>query len=192
MAGGGQQDPLTVITSTDPIFAYVDLDEQSVLYYLDLINTGKFKSVRERRIPIEVGLKDGEDYPHKGELEFAGTELNPSTGSLTLRGELPNPAPFKFTPGMFVRVRLPGAEVPNAILISDAAIVIDQNKRKVFVVGADNKVSAREVQVGPLSEGMRVIRSGLKPDERVIIRGLQRVQDGVTVEAQTAEMTTAK
>jgi RND family efflux transporter MFP subunit len=192
LAGASQKDPLTVIVSTDPIYAYVDLDEQSVLYYLDLINTGKFQSVRERRIPIEVGLKDGADYPYKGELEFAGTELNPSTGSLTLRGEVPNPAPWKFTPGMFVRVRLPGAVVPNSILISDVAIVQDQNKRIVYVVGADNKVATREVQIGPISEGLRVIRSGLTPEDRVIIRGLQRVQDGVTVEAQTAEMLPTK
>jgi RND family efflux transporter MFP subunit len=188
MAGSAQKDPLTVITSTDPIYGYFDLDEQSVLYYLDLINTGKFQSVRERRIPIEVGLKDGEGYPHKGELEFASSELNPSTGTLTLRAELPNPAPYKFTPGMFVRARLPGANVENAVMILDAAISIDQKGRKVFVVNAENKVSVREITIGPISDGLRIVKTGLKGDERVIIKGLQRVQDGAMVEPVAGEM----
>jgi len=173
---------LTVLTSTDPIFAYFEIDEGTVLYYLKLISEGRFESVHDRRIPFEFQLKGDEDYPYKGELEFAGTELNAGTGTLTLRGEIKNPAPYKFVSGMFVKARLPGASVKDAILIPDSAAIVDQDKRIVFVVAEGNRIQARPVKLGPLSEGLRVVLEGLKPEETIVVRGLQRVSDGAIVE----------
>jgi len=138
--------------------------------------------VHDRRIPFEFQLKGDEDYPYKGELEFAGTELNAGTGTLTLRGEIKNPAPYKFVSGMFVKARLPGASVKDAILIPDSAAIVDQDKRIVFVVAEGNRIQARPVKLGPLSEGLRVVLEGLKPEETIVVRGLQRVSDGAIVE----------
>ena len=178
---------LTIINKTDPIYAYFDIDEQTVLYYSELINAGKFTSVREKNVPMEFRLKDTKDadgYPYKGELDFAATELNAATGSLTVRAVIPNPKPYKFSAGLFVRARLPGAKVENAILVPDSAVVVDGAGKIVYTLDADNKVVVNSVKTGPLTEGLRVIVSGLKPTDRVVIRGVQRVQAGVPVEPE--------
>ena len=188
VATGGTGSVLTVLTTVDPVYAYFDLDEQTVLYYLDLINAGKFQSVRERRIPIEIQLKGQQGYPYKGELDFASNEVSPTTGSLTIRAVVPNPAPHKFTPGLFVRARLPGANVEGAVLIPESAVITDQERKVVYVVTPGNKISTRAVKLGPRSEGLRVVLDGVKPGERVVIRGMQRVQDGVPVEAETGKI----
>ena len=187
-AGGGQASVLTVLDTTDPIYAYFEIDEQTVLYYIGLINAGKFESVRDRKIPVEIALKGQKGYPYKGELNFAAPELSPTTGSLTIRAVVPNPKPHKFTPGLFVRARLPGAKVPDAVLIPESAIAVDQERKVVYVVNPDNRVSTRVVKLGPRSEGLRVILDGVKKGERVIIRGMQRVQDGVPVDPEPGEI----
>ena len=188
VAAAGSGSVLTVLTTVDPIYAYFDLDEQTVLYYLDLINAGKFESVRDRRIPIEIQLKGQQGYPYKGELDFASNEISPTTGSLTIRAVVPNPPPHKFTPGLFVRARLPGAKVPDAVLIPESAVSTDQERKVVYVVTPENRVSTRPVKLGPRSEGLRVVLDGVKAGERVIIRGMQRVQDGIPVEVEPGEI----
>lgn len=194
LVSGGTAAPtlLTIINKTDPIYAYFDLDEQTVLYYVGLINAGKFTSVREKNVPIEFRLKDTKDadgYPYRGELDFAASELNAATGSLTVRAVIPNPKPYKFSPGLFVRARLPGAKVENAILIPDAAVVVDGAGKIVYTLDADNKVVVNPVKTGPLTDGLRVVVSGLKPTDRVVIRGVQRVQAGVPVEPEQGKIT---
>ena len=193
LVSGGTAAPtlLTIINKTDPIYAYFDIDEQTVLYYSELINAGKFTSVREKNVPMEFRLKDTKDadgYPYKGELDFAATELNAATGSLTVRAVIPNPKPYKFSAGLFVRARLPGAKVENAILVPDAAVVVDGAGKIVYTLDADNKVVVNSVKTGPLTEGLRVIVSGLKPTDRVVIRGVQRVQAGVPVEPEQGKI----
>ena len=189
LVSGGTAAPtlLTVLVSADPIYAYFDLDEQTVLYYRDLIKAGKFTSVREKDVPIEFRLKDtdykvDEGYPFKGSLDFVSSELNPATGSLTIRATVANPKPHKFTPGLFVRARLPGAKVEGAILVPDAAVFPDGAGKVVYTVTADDKIAKKVVTTGPLSEGLRVVVTGLTPTDRVVINGGQRVQDGVPVE----------
>ena len=190
LVSGGTMAPtvLTVLVSTDPIYAYFDVDEETVLYYADLIKTNKFTSIKVKALPIEFRLKDtdlavAEGYPFQGSLDFASSELNAATGSLTIRATIANPKPYKFTPGLFVRARIAGAKVENAILIPDAAVFVDGAGKVVYTVNAENKVVRKSVETGPLTEGLRVVVKGLGPTDRVVINGGQRVQDGVPVEA---------
>ena len=190
LVSGGTAAPtvLTVLVSTDPIYAYFDVDEETVLYYADLIKTNKFTSIKVKPVPIEFRLKDtdlkvAEGYPFTGSLDFVSSELNAATGSLTIRATIANPVPYKFTPGLFVRARLPGLRVENAILVPDAAVFTDGAGKIVYTVNAENKIARKAVETGPLTEGLRVIVKGLEPTDRVVINGGQRVQDGVPVEA---------
>jgi len=195
LVSGGTAAPtlLTVLVSTDPVYAYFDVDEETVLYYADLIKRNKFTSIKVKALPIEFRLKDtdpkvAEGYPFQGSLDFASTELNPATGSLTIRATVPNPKPYKFTPGLFVRARLPGAVLDNAVLIPDAAVFTDGAGKVVYTVTAEDKVAKKVVTTGPLSEGLRVVVTGLAPTDRVVINGGQRVQDGVPVEVIPGEI----
>ncbi len=190
LVSGGTAAPtvLTVLVSTDPIYAYFDVDEETVLYYADLIKTNKFTSIKVKPVPIEFRLKDtdlkvAEGYPFTGSLDFASSELNAATGSLTIRATIANPVPYKFTPGLFVRARLPGLRVENAILVPDAAVFTDGAGKIVYTVTAENKIARKAVETGPLTEGLRVVVKGLEATDRVVINGGQRVQDGVPVEA---------
>jgi len=195
LVSGGTAAPtlLTVVVSTDPIYAYFDVDEETVLYYADLIKSNKFTSIKVKALPIEFRLKDtdpkvAEGYPFQGSLDFASSELNPATGSLTIRATIANPKPYKFTPGLFVRARISGAKVENAILVPDAAVFADGAGKVVYTVNADNKIAKKTVTTGPLSEGLRVVATGLTPTDRVVINGGQRVQDGVPVEVVPGEI----
>ena len=189
-AGSTQASPLTLLVSLDPIYAYFDVDEQTDGYYRDLINAGRFKSLEQAAIPIELELKGQTGYPYKtgAVLDFAGVELNPTTGSRQIRATVKNPLPRKFIPGLFVKARVPGLVTPDAVLVPETAVAVDQDQKVVYVVGPDNKVNVRQVKLGLLSDGLRVITAGVKPGEKVVIRGLQRVQDGVVVEPEPGEI----
>jgi len=198
LVSGGTVAPtlLTVLVSTDPIYAYFDVDEETVLYYADLIKANKFTSIKVKPLPIEFRLKDtdpkaADGYPFKGSLDFASSELNAATGSLTIRATIANPVPYKFTPGLFVRARLPGAVVENAILIPDAAIFADGAGKVVYTVTAENRVAKKIVTTGPISAELRVVLTGLTPADRVVINGGQRVQDGAPVEPIAGEIKAA-
>jgi RND family efflux transporter MFP subunit len=198
LVSGGTMAPtvLTVLITADPIYAYFDLDEETVLYYRGLINAGKFKSVQEEKLPIEFRLKNEKEYPNKGQLDFASKEINPLTGTLSLRATIPNPAikpgVYKFAPGMFVRARIPGAVVEDAVLVPDSAIVVYQDYKVIYTIDAQNKAVRNKVVPGPLTEGLRVIASGIRPTDRVVINGLQSVQDGVLVEPVPGEIVPVK
>ena len=187
--GTSQGTVLTTIVSTDPIHAYFDVDEQTVLFYRRLIREKKFKSAQDGGIPAEIQLKGEAGYPHKGMLDFISNRLNPGTGSLQVRGTFANPGPpWLMAPGMFVRGRIPLATRIDAILIPDDAVTTDQARKVVYVVGPDNRVAVRPVELGPLSGGLRVVDKGLTADDRVVIRGLLRVQPGTVVDPQPGEI----
>lgn len=189
--GTAQGTVLTTVVTTDPIYAYFDVDEQTVQFYLELIRTKKFKSVDEEAAPLQVQLKGETRYPHKGVLNFVSNRLNPATGSLQIRGELKNPGPpWAMTGGMFVRGEIP-ATVEKAMLVPEAAIVTDQDKKFVYVVGPDKRVKAKVVVLGPQAEGFRIVGSGIGPDDEVVIRGVQKVLPDVLVEP-TLEVLKAK
>jgi membrane fusion protein (multidrug efflux system) len=136
------------------------------------------------RRPLELGLANEEGYPHTGQLDYADPEVDASTGTVLLRGVFPNPHPVRLIPGLFVRVRLAVRQHEDALLVSERALGQDQSGSYVLVVGDDDVVEHRSVKLGAAREGMRVVRSGLEPDDRVILEGLLRARPGAKVTPQ--------
>jgi len=176
---------LTSIVSLDPIYIYFDMDEATYLKNNRLYFEGKRPSSRENPNPVQVSLT-GETKPsHDGKVDFLDNRLDVSTGTLRGRAVIPN-KDFSILPGQFGRVRLIGSSPYDALLLPDTAIASDQSRKVVFVVKDDDTVEERQVTLGPLDEGLRVIREGLKPEDRVIIDGLQRARVGAKVSPHTA------
>jgi RND family efflux transporter MFP subunit len=183
--GGGTL--LTTIVSVDPMYAYFDVDEHTVLRVRKLIREGKAKSARDGELPVWLGLANEGGYPRQGTVNFVDNQVNPKTGTLRLRGVFPN-QDEALSPGYFVRVRAPIGFPHHALLVSDRAIDTDQGQKIVYVVDRDNKVLSRPVRLGALHDGLREITDGLKSDERVIVNCLQQVRPGVTIEPKDVDM----
>ncbi|QEH38206.1 Toluene efflux pump periplasmic linker protein TtgD precursor [Aquisphaera giovannonii] len=172
---------LTTVVSLDPMYAYFDVDEPTLLQVRRAINEGRIRPRSSgRRLQVFMGLQGEAGFPHEGEIDFINNQVNPTTGSILLRGIFANPKPPNgvrvLSPGMFVRIRLPIGEPHDASLVIDRAILSDQGIRYVFVVGPDRTVEYRRVTTGALQEdGLRVITQGLKGDESVVVGGLQQV-----------------
>jgi RND family efflux transporter MFP subunit len=176
--GGGTL--LTSIVSLDPIYVYFDMDEATYVKYNRLYFEGKRPSSRENPNPVQVSLT-GETKPsHEGKVDFLDNRMDVSTGTLRGRAVIPN-KDFSILPGQFGRVRLIASAPYEALLVPDTAIVTDQSRKIVFVVKDDDTVEAKPVILGPLDEGLRVIREGLKPEDRVIVDGVQRARVGAKV-----------
>ncbi|HSZ95563.1 MAG TPA: efflux RND transporter periplasmic adaptor subunit [Bradyrhizobium sp.] len=177
---------LTSIVSLDPIYIYFDMDEATYLKYNRLWFEGKRPSSRDNPNPVQVALT-GETKPsHDGKVDFLDNRLDVSTGTLRGRAVIPN-KDLSILPGQFGRVRLIASAPYDALLIPDNAIATDQSRKIVFVVKEDNTAEARPVILGPLDEGLRVIREGLKADDRVVVDGLQRVRVGAKVSPHPAK-----
>jgi len=182
-AGGGTL--LTSIVSLDPIHIYFDMDEATYQKNNRLYFEGKRPSSRENPNPVQVTLT-GETKPsHEGKVDFLDNRLDVSTGTLRGRAVIPN-KDFSILPGQFGRVRLIGSSPYDALLLPDTAIATDQSRKIVFVVKDDDTVEARPVTLGPLDDGLRVIREGLKAEDRVIVDGLQRARVGAKVSPHAA------
>src|SRR5258708_7424289 len=176
----GSSTSLTSIVSLDPIYIYFDVDETTYLKNNRLWFEGKRPSSRDTPNPVQVTLT-GETKPsHDGKMDFIDNRLDVSTGTLRSRAVIPN-KDLSILPGQFGRVRLIGSAPYEALLLPDAAIATDQSPKIVFVVKDDNTVEAKPVVLGPLDEGLRVIRDGLKADDKVIVDGLQRARVGAKV-----------
>ena len=176
---------LTTIVSLDPIYIYFDVDEATYLKNNKLWFEGKRPSSRDTANPVEVALS-GETKPsHDGKMDFLDNRLDVSTGTLRSRAVVPN-KDLSVLPGQFGRVRLIGSSPYEALLIPDTAIATDQSRKIVFVVKDDDTVEARPVVLGPLDEGLRVIREGLKAEDRVIVDGIQRARVGAKVSPHAA------
>jgi membrane fusion protein, multidrug efflux system len=180
---GTQGTLLTTIVSLDPIYAYFEADEGSLLKYDRLARLGQRPSSRDHKNPVHVGLADEEGFPHEGVMDFVDNQLDRGTGTIVGRALLPNPD-LSLIPGLFARLRLPGSGQYQAILIPDEAVASDQSQKFVFVVDGARKVQYRTVKIGPLIDGLRVVREGVGPDDRVIVAGLQRVRPGVAVDVE--------
>jgi RND family efflux transporter MFP subunit len=186
------QTVLTTIVSLDPIYAYFDVDERATLRFRRLLEAGKVKSAREGKAPCLLGLADEDDkYPHEGAINFVDNRLDPSTGTLRLRGVFDNHTGF-LSPGMFVRIRVPIGQPHLAILATERAIGSDQGQKFLYVLNDKNEVVYREVQIGAFENGLRVIDSGLALGERFIVNGLQRVKPGVTVRPKLVQRAEAE
>ncbi|HEV3310918.1 MAG TPA: efflux RND transporter periplasmic adaptor subunit [Chloroflexota bacterium] len=178
---------LTTIMSVDPMYAYFDVDEHTVLRVRRLIREGKAKSARDGELPVWLALANDDGYPHRGTVNFVDNQVNPKTGTLRLRGVFPN-QDDALHPGYFARVRVPIGFPHRAMLISDRAIDTDQGVKIVYVVDRDNKVVSRPVRLGALHDGLRAVEEGLKSGDRVIVNGLQQVRPGASVEPKLVDM----
>lgn len=181
--GSGSGTLLTTIVSTDPIYFYFDISEADFLKYKRLFEQGMRPSSRETANPIEVGLQGDTGFPIKGQMNFVDNRIDSNTGSLRERATFQNPNGM-LLPGLFAHARVIGSGEYSAILLPDAAIATDQSNRFVFVVADDGTVSARPVTLGPIIEGLRVIRTGVTPADRVIVNGVQRARKGIKVKAE--------
>ena len=180
---GTQGTLLTTIVSLDPIYAYFEADEGSLLKYDRLARLGKRRSSRDFKNPVHVALADEEGFPHDGVMDFVDNQVDRGTGTIVGRAVLPNPD-LSLIPGLFARLRLPGSGEYRAILVPDEAIGSDQSQKFVFVVDGEGKAEYRMVKIGPLVDGLRVVREGVTPDEWVVVAGLQRIRPGIKVDAQ--------
>ena len=179
---------LTTIVSLDPIHFRFDASEADYIRYVRQFIAGDRKSGRESQHPVRIKLADDKDWSRQGRLDFVDNQLNPRSGTLRARAVLDNKDQL-FTPGLFARLQLFGGEY-DALLIPDAAIVSDQASKIVFTVGADGLVKAQPVELGDIVDGLRVVRAGLKADDRVIIDGLANpfVRPGARVTAQPGQV----
>lgn len=186
--GGTGGTLLTTIVSLDPIYCYAEADEQAFLKYVRLAREGKRPSSRDEQNPVYLALADEEGFPHKGHMDFVDNQLDPDTGTITGRAIFPNPD-LTLTPGLFARVRIPGSGKYDAILLPDEAIGSDQSQRFVMIVNNENTTEHRKVELGPIVNGLRIIRKGLKPGDWVIVKGVQRVRPGMKVDPQKEKIT---
>ena len=169
---------LTTIVALDPIYFYFDVDEQSYLGYLRMGQSGERPALREAGNIAEVVLPDEKTYARKGRIDFIDNRLDAGTGTMRGRAVFEN-KDLLLTPGMFGRVRIPGSGAYKAVLIPDEAVATDQSRRIVYAVAADGSVSALPIRLGPRIDGYRVVRSGLKGDETIVVNGILRVRPGV-------------
>ncbi|HJQ57043.1 MAG TPA: efflux RND transporter periplasmic adaptor subunit [Vineibacter sp.] len=177
---------LTTIVSIDPIYFIFDMSEADFTAYQRAVQAGKLQSARDS-VPVFARLRDEPDWPREGKLDFVDNQVNRSAGTIRVRAVFPN-ADGLLTPGQFGRIRLPGSEPYKALLVPDSAILTDQSQRIVMVVGADGTVMPKVVRPGPIYDGLRIIRSGLTPDDKVIINGLVRARPGAKVTPQPGEI----
>jgi RND family efflux transporter MFP subunit len=174
---------LATIVALNPIYVNFNVNEKDVLLIrADAARRG-LTPADLRQVEVEVGLQTESGYPHVGKLDYAAPTLNQSTGTLAARGLIPNPDRV-LLPGYFVRVRVPIEKEVAALLVPDTALGSDQSGRYVLIVNGENVVEQRKVTTGQLDHGLRVIESGLKPEDRVVIAGLLRVIPGEKVDPQ--------
>jgi RND family efflux transporter MFP subunit len=190
-AGGGET-LLTTIASVDPMYVYFDVDERALLRYRQHFRKGQDEggaepSVKDLKIPVNVALEGEEGYPRKGVIDFADNRVNPGTGTIQVRGVLPN-ARRILDAGMRARVRVPVGGPHKAVMVTERAIGTDQGRKFVYVVNDENVVERRDVKLDRLSDGLQVVREGVKPEDWVIVNGIQRVRDGAKVEPRRMPM----
>ena len=180
---------LTTIVSLDPIYFVFDGSEADFLHYLRLAAAGARPSSRDVQNPVSVQLADETGYKHEGRMDFVDNVVNPKTGTIRGRAIFDNKDGF-LTPGFFGRLRLFGGE-HDALLIPDSAIASDQASKIVFTVADDGTVGTKRVELGPIVDGLRVIRSGLAATDRIVIEGLQRARPGQKVKPEDGKIEAA-
>lgn len=178
--GAGQATLLTTVQSVNPIYCYVDVDEQSVLKYQKLAEQRKLSSERNGNVPCFLQLQNESGFPHEGYIDFVDNHVDPTTGTQRVRAVLKNESGL-LTPGFFARIRVPGSGRYRALLVPDTAIGNDQSQKNLLVIDKDNKVSARPVELGALFGGLRAIVSGVGTEDRIVVNGQMYAVPGTTV-----------
>lgn len=186
---GGERDStlLTTIVALDPLYCYFEVNEQSALKYREMHKQGVRVSPMFDAVPAEIGLANDEGFPRKGQVDFVDNVLKPDTGTIRARGTFANPDKL-MAPGFFARIRIPGSGEYEALLIRDEAIGSDQGRSFVYVVGDDLKASYRPIETGPMEDGLRIVRSGLKAGEKVVINGVVNLRNGTPVQPEEGSM----
>jgi RND family efflux transporter MFP subunit len=187
LVGVSSPTQLATIVAMDPIYVNFTVNEQDVLRIRAEAARRGLTAADLKQFPIQVGLQTETGHPHEGKLDYVAPTINQSTGTLAVRGILPNDKRV-LLPGYFVRVRVPFTQQKNALLVPDTALGSDQGGRYLLVIGKDNTVEQRKVQVGPEDNGLRVIEDGLKPDDQVVIAGLLRAIPGQKVDPQQTKI----
>ncbi len=191
VGGSGSPTVLATIVQVDPIYATYNISERDVLRLRDVMAKRGMNRDDLMQVPVEVGLQSETGYPHKGHFNYAAPMLNSSTGTLAARAIFDN-KDRALLPGYFVRVRIPVEDQADALLVPDAALGSDQGGRYLLVVNKDNVVEHRNVKIGPLIDGMRVIDEGLKADDSVVVAGVLRAIPGQKVDPQVQAAANAK
>lgn len=186
--GDANPTELTRVVAIDPVHFTFELSERDFLGYQRSRVTGEMANARENTVVVEVQLSDEKGWGRTGAIDFVDNVVDDGTGAIRLRAVIPNDERV-ITPGLFGRLRLPGSPEYEAILLPDSVILSDQARKIVYVLDENDTVQPRIVRLGPRDSGMRVIREGLKPDDRVVISGLMKVRPGVTVTPQEGEVT---
>ncbi|CAI1544185.1 Acriflavine resistance protein A precursor [Serratia grimesii] len=167
VTAGDSASVLTTLVSLDKVYVYFDVDEATFLRYQ---NDGR----RTEKLPVKVGLVGEDGYPHQGTVDFTDNQLNAGTGTIRMRALLEN-AERRFTPGLFARVQMPGSAEFNAMLINDKSVMTDQDRKFVYIVDKDGKAQRRDIEVGRVADGLRIVQKGLSAGDRVIVDGMQKV-----------------
>ncbi|WP_186044089.1 efflux RND transporter periplasmic adaptor subunit [Burkholderia gladioli] len=181
VSAGASAAPLTTLVSVSPIYASFDADEQTYLRYIGNQRDG-------RKVPVDLGLANESGYSRSGVIDSVDNRLDTSSGTIRVRARFDN-ADGTLVPGLYARVKVDGSAPHPALLVDDAAINTDQDKKFVFVVDAQGKVAYREVQIGSLHGNQRVIAGGLQASDRVVVNGTQRVRPGEQVKVHMVPMT---
>ena len=188
LAGGATI--LTTIVTVDPVYVYADIDENSLLKLQALRRQKTMVADEQGRVPVELQLSDENDFKHKGFVESFDNRLDPGTGSMILRAQFSN-ADGGLTPGLFARIRIPMTPRYPALLVDEKAILTDQANKYVLGISDQNMAEYRKVEIGPAIEGRRIIRSGLKAGDKIIVNGLAKVFPGMPVAPVAAPANTA-
>jgi RND family efflux transporter MFP subunit len=187
--GSGNATLLTSVVCLDPIYVSFEGDEQAYLKYRDAVR--RDAQANPTTTAVRIGLANESDYPHAGHMVFIDNQIDPRTGTIRARASLDNKEGI-FTPGLFARVQLQQRERHKAVLVDDRAVGTDQSQKFIYVIDSHNTVSYRKVTLGRLAEGLRIVVTGLAPDERVVVNGLQRVHPGSVVTPQFVAMDTRR
>ena len=177
---------LTTVVSLDPMYVYFDSDEQTYLRYANRARSNG-SNWREARLPVYLGLANEDGFPHEGRLDFVDNQVDPKTGTIRTRAVFSNRS-RALTPGLFARVKLVGTQNAKALLVRDAAIGTDQDRKFVLVLGPGDTLAYRPVVPGRLSDGLRIVTAGLQAGDRVVVNGLMRVRPGMKVAPTPAPM----
>ncbi|MBA4330242.1 MAG: efflux transporter periplasmic adaptor subunit [Polaromonas sp.] len=185
VAAGPGAPVLTTLVSVSPIYASFDADEQVVAKALKDVSSGGER--RLERIPVQMGTAASSDTPFEGRLQLVDNQVDAKSGTVRARAVFDN-KDGQLMPGQFARIRMGQATQATALLVNERAVGTDQNKKYVLVVGEGNKAEYREVLLGASVNGLRVVKNGLAPNERIVVNGLQRVRPGALVAPQPVEM----
>jgi multidrug efflux system membrane fusion protein len=178
--GAAQARPLTTVVSLDPIYAYFDADEQTFLKYAHVAAQTHSANAHSLNSQVMLGLADEEAWPHAGRIDFVDNQVSSSTGTIRVRATFPNNN-LALTPGLFARLKIQSNGTYRGCLAKDEAIATDLNQKYVLTIGKNNTLEYRVVTLGPMTDGLRVIRDGLHDGDLIVVNGLQRVRPGVVV-----------